>query len=140
MSLISSLWKGALGIAKAVIPGVSTVSKVVSTVGTAALGAVAGSKGAPAVVSKAIVPVSSNLPSVIPGAGLSTLGSLTLGAAAGAVGSKVVGTMMSDGTVVKKRRVRRKGISATELKNYDRVDRFLNKRFKCSTARRISKR
>jgi len=58
------------------------------------------------------------------------IGAGLAGAAAGAAGTYLA----ADGTI-KRRRRRRRGISATELKNFRRVDQFLNKNFKCAPHR-----
>lgn len=128
---ISSGFKAVKGI---VLPAVGTA--VAGPVGGLIGGAIAGAGGAPAAVSsassRALVPLGSK---TLPGAGVIAAG--LGGAAAGFVGSQLhsattrsVGTLMSDGTVRRTRR-RRKGISATELKNHARVERFLAKNYKC---------
>lgn len=149
MSFLSSAWKAIKGV---VLPaaGYALGGPVGGAIGGLLGG---GGGGAPAVVQASpttsgqimrypassgggLVPIGKTPP---PGAVAGMIGAGVAAGVAGYGASKAIGTLMSDGTV-KKRRRRRRGITATELKNYDRVDNFLNKRFKCSTARRISKR
>lgn len=141
MSIFSSIGKALKGVVGAVAPIVgSAFGPVGSIVGSVVGGAVSSRSAAPAVVSSgsimrypasssgALVPVGKG--SVLPGAG--AIGAALGGAALGYAGSKAVGTLMSDGSVRRRRR-RRKGISATELKNHARVERFLGKNFKCKS-------
>lgn len=127
-SALSSAWKSVRGVVAPVVGG-AIGGPVGAAVGTA-IGGGALTKGAPAVVSSgALVPVGARgTLSTLPGAG--TIAAGLGGIAAGALGSKAIGTLMSDGTVRKRRR-RSRGISATELKNHARVERFLDKSFKC---------
>lgn len=132
MSIFSKAWKAIRG----TVGGI--VSATVPVVGPALGGLISGTPrtGAPAVVQAApqltgpvrTIP-SGTMGAVLPGAGMiaAGLGGAAIGAAAG---SRAVGTLMSDGTVRKRRR-RRRGISASELKNHARVERFLQKNYKC---------
>lgn len=135
MSIFSKVWKKVRGVVAPAV-GMAVGGPLGGLIGGVLGG---GSAGAPPVVSRPTsraVTVRKALPAIIggsriiPGAGAIT-GALG-GVIAGAAGARAIGTAMSDGTV-RKRRVRRKGITATELKNHARVERFLQKNFKCKT-------
>lgn len=126
MSFFSKAWKAVRGVVG------SVVSSTVPVVGGAIGGLISGSpKGAPSVAQLPRLPAPSRtngggFGAVLPGAGtvLAGLG----GAAAGAGLSSMMG-----GQQQPRRRRRRRGISAAELKNHARVERFLNKNFKCKS-------
>jgi len=109
----------AIGVGTAIL-GATGPRKIFSAVSGAASGTIAAGKS--------MVPVLPGAGAVAGGA-LSQLGKI---GAAGAAGG-AIGTLMADGTVVRRRRRRRKGISAAELRNHRRVEYFLTKNFKCKS-------
>lgn len=136
MSIFSKAWKAIRGVAAPVIGGL-----IGGPVGAIAGRALAGSSAATA-TKTALVPMQR---AVLPGAGAVAAGGL--GALAGAQatrGSRTVTAMLdAQGNVVgvkPKRRRRSRGITATELKNHKRVQNFLDKNYKCTTARRVVRR
>jgi len=134
MSLFGSIAKGIVSIGSRILGG--PVGTAVG-VGAAILGATGPRKIFSAVSGAASGTIAAGKSLVLPGAGavgggaLSKLGSVgKYGGAAAAGGA--VGTLMADGSVVRRRR-RRKGISAAELRNHRRVEYFLTKNFKCKS-------
>lgn len=140
MSLFKSLVGGVVSIGKSIFSAAKQA--IPAAVGYAvggpiggAIGGMVGGGGAPPVISanRALVPTQPK--TVLPGAGtLAGLGAAGFtGAALHAMTTtKSVGTLMSDGTIRRRRR-RRRGITATELKNHARVEGFLQKNFKCKS-------
>lgn len=142
MSWLSSAWKSVWGAAKTIAPQVVGYA-VGGPVGAAIGGAIGGGGvGAPAAIPAsgggALATVGSKALTVLPGAGAvagalgSTAGRTLMGVAGGAAAGAVAGKLLSNGQFVPtKRRRRRRGISAAELRNHARVERFLDKNFKC---------
>lgn len=133
MSLISKIWKGMKSV---VLPaaGYALGGPIGGAIGGMLGG---GGQGAPAAVgvsqpsSGALmkIPTGTTMGSrTLPGVG--AIGAGLAGAAAGAAGTYF---MNAQGQMVKKRRRRRRGISASELKNHARVENFLSKNFKCKS-------
>ena len=143
MSLFSKIWKGVKSV---VLPaaGYALGGPIGGAIGGILGGG--GGGGAPAVASggsaasgtimRLPAPARGGSMVTLPGAGTirGGLGGLATGIATGAAGAAAGYYMASDGTV-KRRRRRRRGITATELKNFRRVDQFLNKNFKCAPHR-----
>lgn len=138
MSIFSKIWKGIRGVAAPVIGGL-----IGGPLGAVAGRALAGGTKAVA-TSQQLAPLASR--AVLPGAG-AMVSAGGLGALVGAQassGSRTVTAMLdAQGNVVgiqPRRRRRSRGITATELKNHKRVQNFLDKNYKCTTARRVVRR
>lgn len=136
MSLFSSIGSALSKVWKTVKPVVgSAVGSVIGgPVGGAIGGAVMTGKGAPSVLSLPsagsggpLVPVGGK--GVLPGAG-----AVAAGLGGLAAGAYATYKMNAAGQMVPvKRRRRRRGITGTELKNHARVERFLDRNFKCKS-------
>lgn len=140
MSIFSKIWKGVIRpVAKAVIPGYAAADAAFSAM---------TKSSAPAAIPRLpgptrTVPGGSGLGALggaVGGYALGKLGQPTLpgGAAASPMGA---GDPYYNGQAyAKRKRRRRRGITATELKNYERVANFLDKKFKCTKSTRIARR